>query len=71
MKVTVIQFKPTEEIKAYEGLTKLIKGIKKFRNDLSDSRVDQDTLESFLTGMRATTEYFESFLKDEPEQEES
>ena len=68
MKVTVVAFNTAEAHKAKEGLVKLKKGVSEFRRDLRDNRVDQDTLESFVKGLRVIADYFEGFMKDEPEE---
>lgn len=65
MKVTVVAFDDAESRKAKEGLTKLKKGIGRFRSDLKDNRVDLDTLESFVKGLRAVANYFDRFAEDE------
>jgi len=66
MKVTVVAFNTAEAHKAKEGLIKLKKGVSEFKRDLRDNRVDQDTLESFVKGLRIIADYFEGFMKDEP-----
>lgn len=66
MKVTVVVFDNSDAHKAKEGLVKLEKGISEFRKDLRDDRVDLDTLESFVIGLRTVANYFEEFMKDEP-----
>lgn len=66
MKVTVVAFNTAEAHKAKEGLVKLKKGVSEFKRDLRDNRVDQDTLESFVKGLRIIADYFEGFMKDEP-----
>lgn len=68
MKVTVVAFNTAEAHKAKEGLIKLKKGVSEFRRDLRDHRVDQDTLESFVKGLRVIADYFDGFIKDEPEE---
>ena len=68
MKVTVVAFNTAEAHKAKEGLAKLKKGVSEFRRDLRDNRVDQDTLESFVNGLRVIADYFEGFMKDEPKE---
>ena len=68
MKVTVVAFNTAEAHKAKEGLVKLKKGVSEFKRDLRDNRVDQDTLESFVKGLRIIADYFEGFMKDEPEE---
>lgn len=68
MKVTVVAFNTAEARKAKEGLAQLKKGVSEFRRDLRDNRVDQDTLESFVNGLRVIADYFEGFVKDEPEE---
>lgn len=67
MKITVIQIQPEEAYRSMEGLKKLMRGIKRFRSDLADNRVDETTLESFISGLRTTADYFETFLKDTAE----
>lgn len=69
MKVTVVAFDTAEAHKAKEGLAKLKKGVSEFRRDLKDNRVDQDTLDSFVNGLRVVADYFEGFMKDEPEED--
>ena len=66
MKVTVVVFNNADAHKAKEGLTKLEKGISEFRKDLRDDRVDLDTLESFVNGLRVVANYFEEFANEEP-----
>lgn len=68
MKVTIVALNATEARKAREGLTKLKKGVREFKKDLRDNRVDQDTLESFVKGLRVVAKYFEKFVTDEPEE---
>lgn len=68
MKVTVVVFDNTEAHKANEELTKLRKSVSEFRQDLRDNRVDLDTLESFVKRLRIVANYFEEFMKDEPEE---
>lgn len=68
MKVTVVAFNTAEAHKAKEGLIRLKKGVSEFRRDLRDHRVDQDTLESFVKGLRVIADYFDGFIKDEPEE---
>lgn len=67
MKVTVVVLDNTEAHKAKEELTRLRKGVSEFRQDLRDNRVDLDTLESFVEGLRIVANYFEGFMKDESE----
>lgn len=67
MKVTVVTFNSSEAHKAKEGLAKLKEGISEFKRDLRDNRVDLDTLESFVKGLRVVANYFEGFAEDEPE----
>lgn len=71
MKVTVVVFNTTDAHKAKEGLTKLEKGISEFRKDLRDDRVDLDTLESFVNGLRVIANYFEEFANEEPREVKS
>lgn len=68
MKVTVVVLDNTEARKAKEELTKLRKGVSEFRHDLRDNRVDLNTLESFVNGLRTVANYFEEFMKDELEE---
>ncbi len=68
MKVTVVRFNIAEAHKAKAGLMKLKKGVNEFKRDLRDSRVDLDTLESFVKGLRVVANYFEGFTKDEPKE---
>lgn len=65
MKVTVIAFSTADAHKANEGLAKLRKGVDEFKRDLKDSRVDLETLESFVKGLRSAAKYFEGFIEDE------
>ena len=65
MKVTVIALDAAEARKAKEGLSKLKGGIKEFRRDLRDCRLDEETIESFVDGLRVTADYFERLLKDD------
>ena len=60
MKVTVVALNAAEARKAREGLTKLGRGVK---------RVDAETIESFVKGLRVFANYFEGLLADEPEVE--
>jgi hypothetical protein len=69
MKVTVVALNAAESRKAMEGLTKLGRGIKDFRKDWKDQRVDAETIESFVKGLRVFANYFEGLLADEPEVE--
>lgn len=64
MKVTVVAFDTADAHKAKEGLAKLKKGVSEFRRDLKDNRVDHDTLDSFVNGLRVVADYFEGFMKD-------
>ena len=70
MKVTVIAFSEAESYRAEEGLTKLTRGVNRFKRDLRDRRVDQSTVESFVRGLRAMANYFDEYLKDETVTEE-
>lgn len=65
MKVTVIAFSEAESYRAEEGLTKLTRGVNKFKRDLRDRRVDQSTLEAFVRGLRSIANYFDEYLKEE------
>lgn len=68
MKVTVVALNAAEARKAREGLTKLGRGVKDFRKDWKDERVDAETIESFVKGLRVFANYFEGLLADEPEE---
>lgn len=68
MKVTVVAFNTAEAHQAKEGLLELKKGVSEFKRDLRDNRVDLDTLESFVEGLRVVANYFERFMEDETEE---
>ena len=67
MKVVVVSFSVAEARKAKVGLTKLKSGVEEFRKDLDDRRVDLDTIESFVKGLRVVANYFERVMQDESE----
>lgn len=65
MKVTVVAFSSSEVKQTKEGLRKLQDGISEFRRDLSDSRIDVETVQAFVEGLRLTADYFEKFLQED------
>ena len=65
MRVMVVAIKDTDARKARRGLLRLKRGVVAFRKDLKDSRVDLDTLEDFIEGLRVTANYFERFLDED------
>lgn len=63
MKVTVISINPQDVKKVKKGLLRLRKCLKIFCHDLDDRRVDAESMQSLVDGLRLTADYFEKLLE--------
>ena len=63
MKVTVISINPRDVKKVKKGLSRLRKCLKIFCRDLDDRRVDAESIQSLVDGLRLTADYFEKLLE--------
>lgn len=63
MRVTVISINPRDTKKVKKGLSRLRKCLKIFCRDLDDRRIDADSIQSLVDGLRVTADFFEKLLE--------